>query len=218
MPRGFPRPTSALRHSLWADGDAQLPPHDQARLWCAAAVAARMGGTPWPVHTSAGSGNQGLLVSIPVLLAGAEPDELGQALLLAHAVNLYLKAFTGEVSALCGNATGGAGVAAALSWLGGVDLPAVGRSVQLAVGWLYGTTCDGAKASCALRIGFGAASGVLAARMAHSGSGLPGGEGLVGRTVEETARLIGRLTREVLGGTDAVPLAEYGAGVARRGQ
>lgn len=126
-------------------------------------------------------------------------------------MNLYLKAFTGEVSALCGNVTGAAGVAAAVCWLGAGDQAAIERAVQLAVGWLYGTACDGAKASCALKIGCGAASGVVAGRMALAGAGLPGGEGVVGPTVEATAALIGRLTREVLNGTDRTLLDEYSA-------
>lgn len=197
-----------------------------ARLWCAAAVSARMGGTQWPILTSGGSGNQGILVSVPVLLAAREREmagtpepataqatsgptdadedrsSLARALVLAHAVNLYFKAFTGEVSALCGSVTGAAGVAAAVCHLAGGSLEEVESAVQLAAGGLFAMVCDGAKGSCALKIGEGAAVGVTAGRLARLGGFIPVGEGIVGRTVEETARTLGLLTREVLNPAD----------------
>jgi len=201
----------------------------ELRLWTAAAVSARMGGTPWPVLTSGGSGNQGILVSLPVLLvarrtaggrgaaaggAGAdssagtesaadrERERLARALLLAHAVNLYLKAFCGELSAVCGTVTGGAGVAAATCWLLGGDQDQVERAVQMVIGSLYAAVCDGAKGSCALKIGEGATSGVIAGQVARNGGFIEPGEGLVGRNIDETVRLLGRLTREVINNAD----------------
>jgi L-cysteine desulfidase len=197
-----------------------------ARLWCAAAVSARMGGTQWPVLTSGGSGNQGILVSVPVLLAARERETAGtpepatagagsgpaeadadryplaRALVLAHAVNLYFKAFTGKVSALCGSVTGAAGVAAAVCHLAGGSPEEVESAVQLAAGGLFAMVCDGAKGSCALKIGEGAAVGVTAGRLARLGGFIPVGEGIIGRTVEETARTLGLLTREVLNPAD----------------
>jgi len=189
----------------------------RARLLTAAAVSARMGGTAWPVLTSGGSGNQGILVSVPVLLAsrslGRDETCLARALTLAHAVNLYLKAFAGEVSALCGSLTAGAGVAAAVAWLeslgSGREAESVRRAVQMVAGALFGAVCDGAKGSCALKIGESAATAVVAGRIAARGGGLPCAEGLVGRTVEETAHTVGRLTREILSLADAVLLERF---------
>lgn len=69
----LPGLVAALRDCTLPTPDEALAPlHERARLWCAAAVLARMGGTAWPVLASGGSGNQGLLVSIPVLLSA--PD------------------------------------------------------------------------------------------------------------------------------------------------
>ncbi len=219
--------TQALRRA--AGGSPSTRPCDAAataRLWCAAAVSARMGGTQWPILTSGGSGNQGILVSIPVLLAareretagtpepapaqatsgpadeGTDRSALARALVLAHAVNLYFKAFTGGVSALCGSVTGAAGVAAAVCHLAGGSPEEVESAVQLAAGGLFAMVCDGAKGSCALKIGEGAAVGVNAGRLARLGGSIPVGEGIVGRTVEETARTLGLLTREVLNPAD----------------
>ncbi len=185
----------------------------QVRLLTAAAVSARMGGTPWPVLTSGGSGNQGILVGLPVLLvarhvaaeaggAAGGPERLTRALLLAHAVNLYLKAFCGELSAVCGTVTGGAGVAAATCWLLGGDRAQGERAIQMVASGLYATICDGAKGSCALKIAEGAANGVIAGQLARDGGFVEPGEGLVGKDIDETVRLLGRLTREVINGAD----------------
>jgi len=229
-PAGDP---SSDRAGDFAGGEDEPPgPLDlaaRARLWSAAAVSARMGGTSWPVLTSGGSGNQGILVSVPVVLAAREitgrldppgdratapegrpgrphglgnPPDLARPLLLAHAVNLYLKAFTGEISALCGSVTGGAGVAAAVCWLHGGEAPQIEQAVQLVAAALFGAVCDGAKGSCAVKMGEGAAVGVTMGRLAARGACVEPREGLGGATVEETARLLGRFTREILAPAD----------------
>ncbi len=68
-----------------------------------AAIWARMAGTSRPIFTSAGSGNQGIMVSIPPICVAQEREPAGKdatlrAVLLAHTINLYFKAFMGDVS------------------------------------------------------------------------------------------------------------------------
>jgi L-cysteine desulfidase len=154
------------------------------------AISARMGGTPWPVLTSGGSGNQGIMLAVPVLTAaeslGVTGAEAARALYLGHAVNLYVKSYMGSISCVCGAVSAGAGVAAAISWLLSRDVSQVKKAINVVLSALYGLICDGAKASCALKGSVGAIQGLNAAFMVYRGLSVPEGEGIIGSTIEDT--------------------------------
>ncbi len=154
------------------------------------AISVRMGGTPWPVLTSGGSGNQGIMLAVPVLSAAESlnvgRDDAVRALYLGHAVNLYVKSYMGSISCVCGAVSAGAGVAAAISWLLSRDIRKVEQAINIVLSALYGMICDGAKASCALKGSVGAIQGLNAAFMVHRGLSLPEGEGIIGSSIEET--------------------------------
>jgi L-cysteine desulfidase len=67
---------------------------------------------------------------------------------------------------------------------------------------LAGIACDGAKASCALKVATGAGSAVQAALLALAGSRVPGSEGIVSDEVEQTVRNLGRLSKPGMVETD----------------
>ncbi|MFO8060117.1 MAG: L-serine ammonia-lyase, iron-sulfur-dependent, subunit alpha [Bacillota bacterium] len=147
-----------------------------------AAICARMKGVPRPVFTSGGSGNQGLMVSVPILcmaeLLQASDARILKALVLAHSVNLYSKAFIGELSDVCGAVGAGAGVAGAVCQLLGGSDEEVARAVNAMITSLYGMVCDGAKVSCSLKGATAAVEGLNAGWMAVSGSLFPDCEGV----------------------------------------
>jgi len=191
---------------------------ERVRVLVASAVSARMAGVPWPVLTSAGSGNQGIVCSIPVLSVsqskGVGAEREARALVLAQAINVFLKAFTGNISALCGAVTAGAGVAGAVCWLLGGDMAQVEGAVQTVLGNLFGVICDGAKGSCALKCSVGATEGVLAGYMARQGVFLHREEGIVGSSVGETMQLLELISQEVLCRTDMAILRARSLGLA----
>lgn len=161
------------------------------------AISARMGGTPWPVLTSGGSGNQGIMLAVPVLSTAQSLqvgcDEAARALYLGHAVNLYVKSYMGSISCVCGAVGASAGVAAAISWLLSRDVCQVREAINMVLSALYGMICDGAKASCALKGSVAAIQGLNAAFMVYRGLSIPEGEGIIGSTIEETLDTVGYL-------------------------
>ncbi|HNW34238.1 MAG TPA: L-serine ammonia-lyase, iron-sulfur-dependent, subunit alpha, partial [Candidatus Ozemobacteraceae bacterium] len=72
---------------------------NRAKLLTSAAVDARMSGCSLPVMTSAGSGNQGITVTLPLSILAEQlhstQERLGEALALAHAITSILKYHTG---------------------------------------------------------------------------------------------------------------------------
>lgn len=176
------------------------------------AISARMGGTPWPVLTSGGSGNQGIMLAIPVVsvceVLGLDSEEATRALYLGHAVNLYIKSYMGSISCVCGAVSAGAGVAAAASWCLSRDMRQVEQSIIMVLSALYGMLCDGAKASCALKGSIGAIQGLNAAFMVYRGVTIPEGEGIVGSSIEETLDNVGYFSEKIFSYGDKIMLSK----------
>lgn len=174
----------------------------RVHMFVSKAVLARMEGINLPVLTSAGSGNQGIAVSVPIMavgeLVGVNPVAQSRALLLAHVINLFIKAFTGEVSSTCGAVSAGSGVAGGVCWLLGGDIAQIEEAVHIVLGTLYGMVCDGAKASCALKCAVGAVEGIVAGQLARSKCRLARGKGIVDQTTDETVRRIEALMHKSL--------------------
>lgn len=86
----------------------------------AAASDARMDGSAMPVMTTAGSGNQGIACTMPVIalaeLLGKDEETLARAMALSNLITIHVKHYIGRLSPLCGSGiAGGVGRAAALS-------------------------------------------------------------------------------------------------------
>lgn len=160
------------------------------KAWSSAASDARMGGVPMPVMSSAGSGNHGITAIIPVALYGRHEkmsdEKIAHGLLVSHLATAYVKSRTGRLSSTCGCAfAAGAGAAAGMTWLMTEDTDKAKAAVQAVVSNLLGMLCDGAKESCAFKVGTGAMEAYHAAVMASRGVALEA-QGVVGRDIEET--------------------------------
>ncbi|MFO8064390.1 MAG: L-serine ammonia-lyase, iron-sulfur-dependent, subunit alpha [Spirochaetia bacterium] len=178
-----------------------------ARRTAAAASDARMSGAPHPAMSSSGSGNHGIVATNIVAAAGrhmgADERRILEGVSIAHVLTAYIKAHTGRLSALCGTAVAaGAGAAAGLVHLRGGGVSRAEAAVTNVIEDLAGIVCDGAKASCALKVATGAGSAVQAGFLAAAGRRVPGSEGIVSEEVEQTVRNLGRLSKPGMVETD----------------
>ncbi|MFP4613571.1 MAG: L-serine ammonia-lyase, iron-sulfur-dependent, subunit alpha [Spirochaetaceae bacterium] len=183
-----------------------------ARKTAAAASDARMSGAPLPAMSSSGSGNHGITATNIIAAAArrlGSPDRvLLEAVSIAHVLTAYIKAHTGRLSALCGTAVAaGAGAAAGFMHLRGGDEEALQAAVVHVIEDLAGIICDGAKASCALKVATAAGSAVQAGLLAGSGLWPAAGEGIVSGEAEQTVRNLGRLSKPGMVETDRTILA-----------
>jgi L-cysteine desulfidase len=181
-------------------------------LWAgirtASGIDSRMGGVPLPAMTLAGSGNQCIAAGIPVVSAAqfaALDDEtlVLKAVMLSYLVTCSIKAGVGRLSALCGSGlAGGAGVAAATAFLFGGTAEKIGGAVKNHLGSFAPVCCDGAKTSCALKVGEMAASAVKSGLLALNGCIIRSTDGIVDGSAEQTMRNLAVLSRQGLTGLD----------------
>lgn len=172
----------------------------QLKAWTAAAADVRMAGGAMPVMSSAGSGNHGLTAIIPpAILAeklGKSERELAEALALSHLVTGAVKAKIGRLTPICGCAVAaGAGAAAALARLMG-GTPLQGESaVNFVISSVMGMICDGAKATCALKVSTAAGEAYSAAQLALDGRKIETQEGIIGPEFTTNTTAVGELCK-----------------------
>ncbi len=188
---------------LLASG-ADLP--TRAKAMAAAGSDARMGGCALPVVINAGSGNQGLTVSLPVITyareMGASDEALCRALLLSNLVSIHQRYGMGRLSAFCGAVCAGAAAGAGITYLKNGGYEAVCHTVTNALAITSGIVCDGAKPSCAAKIAASVDAGLLGGRMVENGRGFSAGEGIVSEDIENTLSNVARLGKDGMRETD----------------
>ncbi|MDR1287273.1 MAG: L-serine ammonia-lyase, iron-sulfur-dependent, subunit alpha [Treponema sp.] len=166
----------------------------------AAASDARMAGCSKPVVINSGSGNQGITVSVPVLVLarglGRDRDETARALCLSQLVALMLTGRKDRLSALCGVFTAAAGTGAGFVRILGGNDQAVAYCIKNMIGNLMGMICDGAKGSCALKIYTCVRAAELSARLAMAGNFIPDSEGILADRLEDTLRIVEKISRQ----------------------
>ena len=120
-----PRTTFA-RHLLELNGGKEVSDNEQATasLMCNAAIEARVIGLDKPAMSITGSGAHGIIATMPLYAAykvnGYTKEQLLRATALSYLVCMYIKEYSGRLSAFCGCAiAAGSGMACALVYLRG---------------------------------------------------------------------------------------------------
>ena len=174
---------------------------------CAAAASdARMSGCELPVVINSGSGNQGITVSVPLIVyareLGSADERLYRALVLSNLVAIHQKTGIGRLSAFCGAVCAGAAAGAGIAYLDGGGYKDACHAVVNALSIVAGMVCDGAKPSCAGKIAFSVNAGILGYAMYRDGQQFYGGDGIVKKGVENTIDSIARLGRDGMRATN----------------
>ena len=183
------------------------------RMVAAAAAGsdARMSGCSMPVVINSGSGNQGMTVSLPVIVYAEEKgvpyDRLVRALTISNLAAIHQKTRIGRLSAYCGAVSAAAGAGAGITWLAGGSVEEIDETIVNTLATVSGMICDGAKPSCAGKIAAAVYSAVLAHDMAMKGRHYMSGDGIVKSDVEETVSGVGQIASDGMSDTDNVILS-----------
>lgn len=173
----------------------------------AAAADARMAGCDKPVMSAAGSGNQGLTASIPVVAISekmfSSKEQTFRALALSILVTVHTKHYIGRLSVLCGcSIAASIGACCGVIYLLNGNYDNVAAGINTMVADISGVICDGAKPGCALKIATAVNSAMRAASMALSGVGADSHDGIVSNNTETTLENLGKLGNEGMAQTN----------------
>jgi len=204
--------TEGLTHKYGANvGESLIRNYGQdikilAKAYAAAGSDARMSGCIMPVIINSGSGNQGITVSIPVIVyakyLGVSDEKLYRALVLSNLISIYQKKGIGKLSAYCGAVSAACGCAAGISYLHDAPFEVITKTITNVLGNVSGIVCDGAKPSCAAKIASSVDAAIMAHYMAMDGRTFNPGEGLIKGNIEETIKSICRVGKDGMKGTD----------------
>lgn len=163
-----------------------------------AGVYARMWGEDYPVMTVAGSGNKGIVLSVPLLMLekewGLPAAKIEEAMALAMLFTSKTTEELGTLSAVCGcSNAAGIGLSCAIVYLKGGGEKEISYAINNMVGNVTGMICDGAKIGCALKTMTAVDAAFRAATLALSGIGIPKEDGIVGRDGSESLTNMGRI-------------------------
>lgn len=176
-----------------------------------AAVDARMDGCVEPVMTTAGSGNQGLTCSLPVIAVAEKlnkgEEALARALAISNLVTIHIKSYIGRLSALCGcGVAASIGSSCGITYLLGGDLKAINHTIKNMIADVSGIICDGAKQGCALKISTAVSASIQCALLALNDIEVSCKDGIIHDCVEHTIRNLGSLGSLGMVDTDKVIL------------
>lgn len=167
---------------------------------------ARMAGSGNPVMSNSGSGNQGLLTILPILLMSdsLNVDEQIQlrACALSAAIMMTIKKKFGLMSGICSAVVASCGTAAGLTFLQTQDESKIKLAIQNTIANVSGIHCDGAKTSCALKVSTCTFAALTSSSLALSDEGVSVEHGYIEENIDDTIDHLAALSRISKGETD----------------
>ena len=171
-----------------------------------AASDARMDGCELPVMSNSGSGNQGIAATMPVVVTAefvdADREKIIRALILSHFMAIHIKAHLNRLSALCAVTVAAMGGSVGIVYLMGGTLEQGKYAIENMIGDVAGIICDGAKASCSLKVSSSVNAAVKAALLALDNIRVTSEQGINATEVEEVINNLGVLASEGMKDTD----------------
>ena len=171
-----------------------------AQLLCNGAIEARVLGFSRPAMSITGSGAHGIIATMPlyayqkVYSDKISEEVLLRATALSFLITMYIKEYSGKLSAFCGcGIAAGTGMACGLAYLQGADSETITRVIQNMASGLTGMICDGGNHGCTMKGIVAVDAAFRAVDMALSGICIENIHGINGKTPEDTMKNMGMI-------------------------
>lgn len=171
-----------------------------AQLLCSGAIEARVLGLNRPAMSITGSGAHGIIATMPLFAYfQVNYGEIGDVLLLraaalSYLITMYIKEYSGKLSAFCGcGIAAGCGMACGLAFLRGANESQIDMVIRNMASGLTGMICDGGNHGCAMKGIVSVDAAYRAVELAMQGIGIGKMHGINGRTPEDTMRYMGMI-------------------------
>ena len=194
------RRTSFSHHLYKKNGQRIISDNEQlsASLLCNAAIEARVLGLSRPAMSITGSGAHGIIATLPLYASARvnhySEEQLLRATALSYLVCMYIKEYSGKLSAFCGCAiAAGTGMACGLAFLKGGTLKTLASVIQNMASSITGMICDGGNHGCTMKGIVAVDAAYQAVDFALAGIAIGKTHGINGQSAEQTMRNIGRI-------------------------
>lgn len=171
-----------------------------AQLLCNGAIEARVLGLSRPAMSITGSGAHGIIATMPLFAyyqvhrGEIEEVQLLRATALSYLITMYIKEYSGRLSAFCGcGIAAGTGMACGLAFLQGAEEEQMDMVIRNMASGLTGMICDGGNHGCAMKGIVAVDAAFRAVSLAMKNISIEGIHGINGKTPEDTMRYMGMI-------------------------
>lgn len=178
-----------------------------AQLLCNGAIEARVIGLDKPAMSITGSGAHGIIAVMP-LLAEQKVKNLSEEILLraaalSYLVCMYIKEYSGRLSAFCGcGIAAGTGMACGLVFMRDGSVEDMFHTINNMASSITGMICDGGNQGCTMKGIAATDTAFRSAEFAMNGVYIYNVHGINGNTPEETMRNMGLIASPGMVGTE----------------
>lgn len=169
-----------------------------AQILTGHAMDARLGGISKPAMSISGSGSHGIIATMPIAAIAERKDindeRLARSIALSFLITIYIKEYSGRLSAFCGCAiAAGTGASVGIVYLLGGNYNQITYAINNMAGNITGMICDGGNYGCALKAVTAANTAVMSAIFALNDTTIPSNYGIIGSTAENTMKNMGKI-------------------------
>lgn len=178
-----------------------------ASLFCNGAIEARVIGLSKPAMSITGSGAHGIIATMPLYavykINNYTDEQLLRATALSYLVCMYIKEYSGKLSAFCGCAiAAGTGMACALAWLKGASAETMEKVINNMASSITGMICDGGNQGCTMKGIVAVDAAFDSVELAMDDVYIYNAHGINGATPEETMHNMGLIASPGMTGTE----------------
>ena len=210
--QGIKNRRTTFAHYLYKkNGERMISDDEQqsASLLCNGAIEARVLGLSHPAMSITGSGAHGIIATLPLYASqqvnGYTEEQLLRATALSYLVCMYIKEYSGRLSAFCGCAiAAGTGMACGLAYLKGGTHKALTLTIQNMASSITGMICDGGNHGCTMKGVVAVDAAYRSVAFALDGIAIESKHGINGRTPEDTMRHMGLIASPGMVQTEGV--------------
>jgi len=203
LEEGLQSPKTTFGPLLKKENDGKLISNNElrtAQLLCNGAIEARVLGLNKPAMSITGSGAHGIIATLPLFAyqqihkEEVGEDKLLRATALSYLITMYIKEYSGRLSAFCGcGIAAGTGMACGLCYLKGGQIDDITRTICNMASGITGMICDGGNQGCTMKGVVAVDAAFRAVSMAMNGVSVDSVHGINGKTPEDTKKHMGQI-------------------------
>lgn len=210
MEEGLANPRTTFARQLKKMNGDKVISEDElttAQLLCNAAIEARVIGLDKPAMSITGSGAHGIIATMPLYgvykIRGLSEEMLLRATALSYLVCMYIKEYSGRLSAFCGCAiAAGTGMACAVTMMRGGTVQQMSKVINNMASSITGMICDGGNQGCAMKGIVAVDAAFRSVEFAMNDTYIFDVHGINGKTPELTMKHMGLIASPGMVGTE----------------